>query len=116
MEEELTQPEGVPPEEVPMPEEGPPPAEELTPEQPEEQPPPPVPGPDPNRLAAEALVAVAGIFTDEPLTPGDGAAARALPNRWRREISAWLNQDGPAKYKGVRYGDHEETLDRLVRG
>jgi hypothetical protein len=66
-------------------------------------------------LAAEALVAVTGIFPDEPLGPPAGVVARRLPGEWRASVKAFFGQ-GPRKFRLYPRPAHEATLERLTRG
>ena len=67
-------------------------------------------------LAAEALVAVTGIFHDEPLGPKDGERARQLPGEWRSEVKAFFEQTKPRKFRLYPRPAHAATLDKLVAG
>lgn len=66
-------------------------------------------------IAAEALLAVTGIFPEDPLTPKDGKLAETTEKRWRAEISAFFDQMDFRKFKAAKVPDHEKTLDRLIK-
>jgi hypothetical protein len=67
-------------------------------------------------LAAEALVAVSGIFPERPIGPSDGMAARQLPNEWRAQVKAFFDQARPRKFRLYPRPAHEKTLTRLTTG
>lgn len=67
-------------------------------------------------IAAEALVAVTGLFPEQPLRVQDGLAARGLVNEWRSLIKAFFDQDKPRKFKLYSRPAHEAMLNRLTEG
>lgn len=67
-------------------------------------------------LAAEAILAVTGIFVDDAITPEQGKKAEGLAARWRAEVAAFLDQKSPKAFKLPKARDHEKVLDRLIEG
>lgn len=65
-------------------------------------------------LTAEALVAVTGIFPEDPLGPADGLAARRLPAEWKEQIRVFFGQEKPRKFRLYPRPAHEATLDKLL--
>lgn len=64
-------------------------------------------------LAAQALVAVTGIFPSRPPSVGDMRAAVGMPARWRGRISRWLGSDKPEKWEYDPPPDMERLLKKL---
>lgn len=67
-------------------------------------------------IGAEAVVAQAGILPKptKVLTEEDGQAARELPELWRSEIAAWLDQKQPRAFRLPTAHDFEKTLNALT--
>lgn len=66
-------------------------------------------------LAAEALIAVTGLFPERPLTAKDGREAEKLPKIWTAEIRDFL--DGrPVRFRAPPAVNYRKTLDRLAAG
>jgi hypothetical protein len=64
-------------------------------------------------LAAEALVAVAGLWP-EPLTREDGAAARRLPKDWNAKLRDFVSADTFTRFRMPPRPDSEDTYLALT--
>lgn len=67
-------------------------------------------------LTAEALLAVVGIFPDEPISPSDAKLAIAIPRTWRAEVLEWIDQEKPQKFKLPKAPNHAKIREALVQG
>jgi hypothetical protein len=64
-------------------------------------------------LAAEALVAVTGLFP-EPLTRQDGIAARRLPKEWHAKLRDFVEAETFTRFKAPPRPDSEDTYLALT--
>jgi hypothetical protein len=67
-------------------------------------------------LAAEALLAVTGLFHDQPLGPKDGRLAAALPRDWKAAVDDFLDARKPRRFKAPPHVDWEKTWTTLSAG
>lgn len=67
-------------------------------------------------LAAEALLAVTGLFPTDPLGPAEGRDAKALPKQWKAAIDAFLDAATPTKFDMPPHVDWEKTWAKLSAG
>jgi len=66
-------------------------------------------------LSTEALVAVTGIFPDEPVKPSDAYQATLLPGEWRSSIKEFFDRTKPLKFKKTRLPmSYQKTGELLV--
>lgn len=93
------------------------------------EPPPTAPAPTPAPAAAsaedpaqvvqtsaEALLAVTGLFPDmaKPIGKGQAADAAALPGRWLRRVSAWLEAEKWARFRLQPMPAYLATYEKLT--
>jgi hypothetical protein len=67
-------------------------------------------------LAAEALLAVTGIFPDEPISPADARLAVAIPKTWRAEAIEWIDQGKSKRFRLPKAPKHAKIRESLVQG
>jgi hypothetical protein len=65
-------------------------------------------------LAAEALLAVSGLWPKEPLSPEQERAARALPRQWQERVAAFMEQKRPSRARATPQISYLKTWDKLV--
>lgn len=67
-------------------------------------------------LAAEALLAVTGLWPEPPIARAQGIAAMALPREWGAKVRDFFDLEKPRKWRFYARSDHERTLIRLTKG
>ncbi len=72
--------------------------------------------PSSERLYAEILAAVTGLYPKPPLDKATGLAAASYLQEFEAEIEAWVDSTRTLKFQAVRVRDADKTYEKLKLG